>query len=105
MLLATLFAGADVASMVAGFMSLIGVLYTAWVAVHTRRDTDQINKSVNHIKPGEARLYELAVTTVMQVGQLVEKVANVEGKLDKHIAEDRRCPMLEDCMATAEQKI
>lgn len=101
MILATLFEGADLASMVAGFMSLVGVLYTAWVSVKTKKDTDQINKSVNHIKPGEARLYELAVQTVMKIGELSEKIVRVEQKLDEHVASDK-CPMLERCAASAE---
>lgn len=96
MILATLFEGADLATMLASFLSFCGVVYTAWISLKTKKDTDQINKSVNHVQPGEARLYELAVQTAMHVGQLVERIAHVEKKLDKHIENDK-CPHVEQC--------
>ena len=96
MILATLFAGADLATMLASVLSFIGVIYTAWISLKTKKDTDEINKSVNHIQPGEARLYELALKTAMHVGQLVERLGTVEKKLDDHIATDK-CPLAEKC--------
>lgn len=91
-----MFQGADIASMVVGFLSLVGVLYTAWITTWSKRDTGQINKSVNHIKPGEKRLYELAVETSLQLGDLCRRIDSVEAKLDRHIETDK-CPINKQC--------
>jgi hypothetical protein len=100
-----MFQGADIASIVVGFLSLVGVLYTAWITTWSKRDTGQINKSVNHIRPGEKRLYELAVEASLQLNQLCSRMHGMEDKLDRHISEDRRCTLLENCTALSEQQI
>lgn len=99
------FESSDVTAMVVALLSLGGVIATAWIGLVTKRETALINKSVNHIQPGEKRLYELAVEASLQLGLLGTRMSCMESKLDQHIAEDRRCPLLEDCAAFADQKV
>lgn len=93
----TFFQSTEVTSMIVALISLAGVFYTAWTVMRTKRETGQINKSVNHVKPDEKRLYELAVESSLCLTQLVSRLNGVEKKLDDHILFDRRCPLLDDC--------
>jgi len=80
---------------VVALLSLIGVVVAAWFSYITKRDTHAINKSVNHIQPGEKRLYQLAVEASLQLNNIDNRVSGMENKLDAHIKEV--CPILEVC--------
>ena len=76
------FQSADVASIAIAFISLSGICFTAWMTYITKRDTREINRSVNHIRPGEKRLYELAVESSVQLVQIGERVSRLESKVE-----------------------
>lgn len=101
----TFFESSEIATMIVAFLSLVGVVVTAWIGLVTKRETALINKSVNHIQPGEKRLYELAVEASVTLASLGERLLGVEQKLDKHIEEDQRCPLLEECAQMIDAKI
>ena len=92
----TFFQSAEITSIVIAFISLVGVCFTAWMTYVTKRETREINRSVNHIKPGEKRLYELAVDTSMRIGELHDRVGDMESKLNAHINRPFQCPLAEN---------
>lgn len=53
----------DYVKMFLGILTLIGVMYTAYLAFQAKRQSSETNDAVNHRPAGSPKLYDLALST------------------------------------------